>query len=157
MRADPFTMQERPAVQIFLLQPVPEETLMPVLWGLEEEGIPAETQEAPNGTTEAIAKQAADGSPLNVGIGINGMKGEVVLHHRDLPGDSPLFSFGAEEINPSVLRILGVNAARLVKGNPLLFQDTSLPDKPIDNPNQSPQGELESLIARVLMEILEKR
>jgi len=157
MNVDISTMGERPAVWIFIIQPIPDETITPILWGLEEEGIPAELREVPRGPTEILAKQAADGSPLNVGIGINGMEGEVVLHHRDLPGDSPLFSFGAEEINPSVLRALGVNAARLVKGNRLLFRDTSLPDKLVGNPNQSPQGELESLIARVVMEMLEER
>ena len=36
------TMDQRPAVWLFVLQPVPEETIMPILWGLEEEGIPAE-------------------------------------------------------------------------------------------------------------------
>jgi hypothetical protein len=155
--ADPFTKQERPTVRIALLGSVPEEMLRPILWGLEEEGIPAETREAVDGSTRLVAKQAADGSPLNVGIGINGAHGEVVLHHRDLHGDSPLFSFSSEEMNPSVLRILGVNAARLVKGNPLLFQDTS-PNEGSDDPSdQAAQSELETLIAKVLMETLEKR
>ena len=36
-----------------------------------------------------MAKQAADGSTLNVGIGINGHEEKAVLHHRDLPKERP--------------------------------------------------------------------
>ena len=150
------TMDQRPAVWFFVLQPVPDETIMPIFWGLEEEGIPAEVREAPTGSTKILAKQAADGSPLNVGIGINGTEGEVVLHHRDLPNDAPLSSLGAMDLNPMALRILGVNAARLVKGEPLVFQNRSVADTDVQNPNQSAQGQLEELIARVLTEMLDE-
>ena len=153
-----FSMRDkRPAVWIFVLQPVPEETIMPILWGLEEEGIPTEQRDAAGGSAEILAKEAADGSPLNVGIGIHGTEGEVVLHHRDLPGDAPLFSFGAMDLNPTMLRILGMNAARLVKGDPLVFEgNQSLVDADVLNFNQMQQDRLENLIAGVLMEILEK-
>lgn len=149
------TTDQRPAVWLFVLQPVPEETIMPILWGLEEEGIPAELREETSGTAEILAKQAADASPLNVGIGISGNEMEVVLHHRDLRVEAPLFSLGPMDLNPTVLRILGVNAARLFKREPLVFEDRLLIDTDAQNPDQSEQGELEELIARVFKEILE--
>jgi hypothetical protein len=109
---------EKPAVHIFLTPPIPEEMISAILWGLEEEGIPASLQEKESGKAVALAKAAANGSMLNVGIGMN--KTEVVLHHRDLPLEGPLFSLGTKELIQTRLRILGANAARLVKGNPLI-------------------------------------
>jgi len=50
----------------------------------------------------------------------------VVVHHRDLPLDSPLFLLGAEKLTQANLRCLGANAARLVKGNPLVLNDDLL-------------------------------
>ncbi len=157
MNVSSSTTDQGPAVWLFVLEPVPEETIMPILWGLEEEGIPAELREAPSGPAKILAKQAADGSPLNVGIGINGNESEVVLHHRDLRDEAPLFSLGPMDLNPTILRNLGVNAARLFKGEPLVFQDRSLNDTDAQNPDQSKQGQLEVLIARVLTEMLAER
>ena len=115
---------EMPAVGIFITPPISRDTVNYILWGLEEEGIPAELKEM-EGESAAVllSKLAADSSSLNVGIGMD--KSEVVLHHRDLPREKPLFSLGAEELNRTNLRCLGANAARLVKGNPLIFQDDS--------------------------------
>ncbi|MCK4751622.1 MAG: glycerol dehydratase reactivase beta/small subunit family protein [Bacteroidales bacterium] len=114
---------EMPAVRIFITPRVSREIVNYILWGLEEEGIPAELKEM-EGESAAVllAKLAADSSSLNVGIGID--KAEVVLHHRDLHHE-PLFSLGAEVLNRRNLRCLGANAARLFKGNPLIFQDGS--------------------------------
>jgi hypothetical protein len=152
---------KKPAVWIFTVHPVSEETIEPILWGLEEEGIPAELRAAPEEsveTVETVAKRAADGSPLNVGIGIGGIERIAVLHHRDLPRERPLFSLGAVEIQPMCLRRLGVNAARLVKGEPLVFQEEPLSvaetQRPVE-PSCGELGELASLIARVVMELLD--
>lgn len=115
---------EMPAVRIFMAPPVSREFINYILWGLEEEGIPAELKEM-EGESSAVllAKLAADSASLNVGIGID--KAKVVLHHRDLLQENPLFSLGAEELNRTNLRCLGANAARLFKGNPLIFEDGS--------------------------------
>jgi hypothetical protein len=119
----PYPVDEKKvAVRVLARQPVPEEIMAPILWGLEEEGIPVEFGEAASGSAEALAKEAADGSPLNVGIGIDLIEQVVVLHHRDLPVGKPLISLGFGEFQPLRLRQLGVNAARLVKGNPLAFK-----------------------------------
>lgn len=121
----PVLPPDRPVVLIFSSGAVSVETLEPILWGLEEEGIPALQREVAGGAVELIAKQAADLSPLGVGIGIGIEKDAetVVLHHRDLPAGRPLFRIGEEAERVEKLRILGMNAARLVKGEPLVFYD----------------------------------
>jgi hypothetical protein len=107
------------AVWIVGTDPLPDTLLRPILWGLEEEGIPADTRSPAAGTAAEMARLAADGSPLNVGIGVSGSERAVALHHRDLADAEPLFVLRAAELEPALLRRLGANAARLVKGNPL--------------------------------------
>ena len=65
-----------------------EREIQPILWGLEEEGIPAEVEKAASGEAVVLAKQAAHMSALNVGIAVDGVQGEIVLHHRDLAGST---------------------------------------------------------------------
>ena len=50
--------EKKIAVRILARQPVPEEIMAPILWGLEEEGIPSEFGEASSESAEALAKQA---------------------------------------------------------------------------------------------------
>jgi len=155
----------RPAVWILVAEPVPEKSMECILWGLEEEGIPAEIREAQAGPIEVIAKQAADGSHLNVGIGIDGNKQVVALHHRDLPVEKPLFSLEAENFQSAQLRRLGANAARLAKGNPLLFQDdhvhrvetepaVQLQQDQLEDSSKLFQEQLGELISRIVTEYL---
>ena len=92
-----------------------------VLEGLEEEGIPAEISPAAAATAAALGKEAAQMSPLNVGIGVNGAEGLIVLHHRDFPRAATLHAY-TQHVTATQLRLLGANAARLVKGEPLIFQ-----------------------------------
>jgi hypothetical protein len=162
------TDSERPAVWIFALQPAPQDAIGSILLGLEEEGIPAEVEELPGGSAEILAKQAADGSRLNVGIGVDGTERHVVLHHRDLPDETPLFTLTAEEYHATHMRRLGGNAARLVKGNPLIFQNDAgghaEPEEAVHpqhtqsaDMNQLDQDQLEELILAVVTEILENQ
>jgi len=110
-------------VIILAVHPAPAEAIAPILWGLEEEGVPAELYEVASGEAEALAKEAAVRSPLNVGIGINLHNLMISLHHRNLPLERPLFTLGSADLQPAHLRLLGKNAARLVKGEPLVLQD----------------------------------
>jgi hypothetical protein len=92
-----------------------------ILCGLEEEGIPFQMQERPQGAAALLAREAARSSSLNVGIGVDSSTYEVALHHRDLADGAPLFTLSREEYqSPVTLRRLGVNAARLVKADPLV-------------------------------------
>lgn len=117
---------ERPAVWIFASRPMPEDAVSVILWGLEEEGIPAELSVVSAASAEALAKEAAAGSPLDVGIGVNGADEVAALHHRDLGSGRPLFSVATSASHAMQLRRLGTNAARLVKGNPLVFHEETL-------------------------------
>ncbi|MBI5014453.1 MAG: glycerol dehydratase reactivase beta/small subunit family protein [Deltaproteobacteria bacterium] len=115
--------EEKPAVWIFACAPVPTGVVSAILWGLEEEGIPAEVREVPPSRAKTLAKQAAVGSRLDVGIGVSGFEKKVVLHHRDLPDSAPLFDLAIEGPGYESLRQVGANAARLVKGDPLAYLD----------------------------------
>ena len=119
---------DRPAIWVLFSRPRQEEVERIVLLGLEEEGIPAEVraseQDEPAGV---LARHAALGSALNVGIGICGADSTVALHHRELPAERPLVELTVRDCNSTDLRRLGANAARLVKGNPLLFPEPGPP------------------------------
>jgi hypothetical protein len=155
------TDQRKPAVSIFIVQPVPDEMIEHVLWGLEEEGIPYEIVTLESGVAEVMAKQAADGSQLNVGIGINCAEEKAVLHHHDLPEEKPLFSVGLKDARALVrLRILGGNAARLVKGEPLIFSDEPLLNararSSLDSSSTEPD-DLVKIITKLVMELLDNK
>ncbi len=88
-------MNTRPAVLILKAQSVQTNRIEPVLWGIEEEGVPYEIRGVvPAEPATELAKKAAQNSALNVGIAMNEV-GEIVLHHRDLPVGMPLFAFSA--------------------------------------------------------------
>ncbi len=159
----PMSEDRRPTVRLLGFRPI-EDKIRPLLWGLEEEGIPAEISEASGEDAVALAKQAAQMSPLNVGIGLNGVNGRVVLHHRDLPEDQPLFTLTTDQATPAQLRLLGMNAARLVKGEPLVFQhDMELKPEDLPQPKWSLDesdersndefNEMADLIARIMLEL----
>lgn len=105
-----------PAVIILHNPLLPDPTLLPeLIYGLEEEEVLFQLR-ASNGGAIELAFQAAQGSVLGVGIGID-KELNIVLHHYRLPPGDPLISlFGASQ---EAARILGNNAARLVKGIPL--------------------------------------
>lgn len=143
----------RPSVLVYAVPPVSEMNLSPLLWGLEEEGIPGEVREFPDAPAETLARQAAEDSALDVGIGLNEMAGVAVLHHRDLLAHAPLFTLKAQDFMVDSLRRLGVNAARLVKRMPLVFNEG-----PKNSPgNQksltlSPK-EFEELVSRIVTQV----
>lgn len=116
----PMSEDRRPSVRI-LASRAANVDLDAVFYGLEEEGIPVDVHEAVRGNAVALAKEAAQMSPLNVGIGVDGREGTLALHHRDLPEDHPLFVFKFNEVGSRELRRLGINAARLVKSEPLVL------------------------------------
>jgi len=147
---------DRPVVWILVTKPASEEAIECILWGLEEEGIPAKVREVQYGSAETIAKQAADSSHLNVGIGVDGNGQVAVLHHRDLPEEKPLFSLGANEFQSAQLRRLGANAARLVKGNPLLFQDDDVHCVETEREDRLQEDQVEKISTRPTQEQLEE-
>jgi hypothetical protein len=142
-------MNRPPAVWIFKGPSVDPDAYQPVLWGLEEEGIPWEIRETSRGELPALARQAAHGSPLDVGIAI-GEGGDVVLHHRDLPAETPLFSLRNQRPKPSQLRRLGMNAARLVKRQPLAMGN----DAPVVAAARHSSGNTQHHMEDIILELL---
>lgn len=86
-----------------------------LLHGIEEEGIPTFVKESKQQSTLQLSYQAALDSTLGVGVGID-QNGQVLLHYTKLDKNQPLFEVNLRD--PYKLRVLGANAARLVKGIP---------------------------------------
>lgn len=152
----PMADDRRPTVRI-LTCGFNGQQLEPILWGLEEDGIPADIQKGPNDGAVALAKQAAHMSPLNVGIGISGIDGKLALHHRDLAADRPLVALDTTIATFAQLRLLGTNAARLVKGEPLLFdceQFFSAEDDRSGKENLATSAYDDALVERIVLDIL---
>jgi hypothetical protein len=151
----PTAESRRPSVRVLALQ-VRSVDLRPVFWGLEEEGIPVEVHEVSQGKAVSLAKEAAHMSPLNVGIGVNGIEGILALHHRDLPAEQPLFVVSLRDVPMQQLRCLGINAARLVQGEPLVLQDEAVfDDQAKDSPDVSAVSNelVEQIVQSVLAEL----
>ena len=79
-----------------------------ILCGIEEEEIPF----------ILIPDRAAKSSKLGVGIGIS--QTEVTLYHEKLDINKPLFKCKLNNLDFN-LRVMGVNGARLIKGNPFII------------------------------------
>ncbi len=87
-----------------------------VCYGLEEEGIPFYYFAGEEKNAEVLAHEAAQGSRLNVGVGI-GVDNNIVLQHKKLDLENPFFK---QKIDYNFqAKIIGSNAARLVKGIPV--------------------------------------
>ena len=92
--------------------------LQDILYGIEEEDVFFLTKSVASDSAMALAARAALESRLEVGIGLDNM-GNIALHYKNMK--EPLFSIkagmgGGEKPE----RSLGTNAARLVKGIPLI-------------------------------------
>ncbi|WP_368251254.1 glycerol dehydratase reactivase beta/small subunit family protein [Enterococcus sp. 2201sp1_2201st1_B8_2201SCRN_220225] len=98
---------------IFVTKMTEDALLTPILYGIEEEGIPYEEVVTTKLTIVEAAYELAVNSPLSVGVVVNNQ--EAVLHYKNLPADEPLFQIG---LSTEELMKLGTNAARLVKGIP---------------------------------------
>jgi predicted SPOUT superfamily RNA methylase MTH1 len=104
-----------------------------LLNGMEEEGVPSFVKEKPDHSSLELGWQAAIESRLGVGIGI-GKDGQIVLHYTKLAQNQPLFTIDMNEASKQ--RVLGTNAARLVKGFPFRSFDefnefVEKPEEPI--------------------------
>lgn len=134
-----------PQVKIFY-HPEVKEILAQVQYGLEEEGVPFSCEEQKE--YYSIAKlgfQAAEESVLGVGVGI-GQDQTLVLHYYRLHSDFPLFLLPGEDYTPLLGRIIGSNAARLVKGEP--FKSLEVQEEP------TTKDDLVKLVTKIVYQIL---
>ncbi|EJP6472288.1 glycerol dehydratase reactivase beta/small subunit family protein [Clostridium botulinum] len=88
-----------------------------LLWGIEEENIPCGVDIKDEKSAEKLAYKAAQDSKLGIGIGI-GNDNRLVITHSKLNFGETLFDVDLER-DVYILRNLGSNAARIVKGVPL--------------------------------------
>ncbi|MEI6858520.1 MAG: glycerol dehydratase reactivase beta/small subunit family protein [Shewanella sp.] len=110
--------ESKPSILISMESAELPEVWQEVLFGIEEEGIPYKLLNESN-TDDVISRaySAAQTSALAVGIACTSNK--MVIHHKNLPEQQPLFNMEASALTDKLaLRDLGNNAARLIKGIP---------------------------------------
>ena len=89
-----------------------------ILCGIEEEEIPFILIPDDGDDVKVLGDKAAKSSKLGVGIGISSNR--VTLYQEKLSIEKPLFecSFNSSDY---ILRAIGTNGARLIKGNPFII------------------------------------
>lgn len=110
------TLQTPPSILLHCHDAVPEASLTPLLLGIEEEGVPVEVHRFAELNPLPLAHGAAIASRLGIGIGV--ALNYVVITTEKLPEQRPYIArfFGADSVDD---RVVGSNAARLVKRIPL--------------------------------------
>lgn len=161
-------IETMPVVWIYSAHPADKAQEKAVKLGLEEEGIPCEVEPVQGDSAHTLATEAARASSLGVGIGLVGKAGEAALHHRDLSGDERLIELGGGDFRFDTLRRLGANAARFVKGVPLmplveeeLPETMELPSCGISSAGTAAQpqtvGEIDlETLTRIVVEVVQK-
>ena len=89
------------------------------IYGIEEEEVPFKIHKEQHKPADTIpaAYDAAVQSVFGIGMGCS--RKSIVIHHHKLIKQNPLFILLSSRCIPKTARILGQNAARLVKGMPL--------------------------------------
>ncbi|MDU4910834.1 glycerol dehydratase reactivase beta/small subunit family protein [Clostridium baratii] len=106
---------EIPCIYLYYEEGLNDESLFnEILWGIEEEGIPFKVESLQVNNSCELSHLGATKSKLVVGIGID-KNGIITLTHNKLEKDKPLFTANLKD-DGTVLRKLGANAGRLVKG-----------------------------------------
>ncbi|WP_026895440.1 glycerol dehydratase reactivase beta/small subunit family protein [Clostridiisalibacter paucivorans] len=122
-------MNNKPTINIYYSNSIKDDSsYTPLIWGIEEEGLPYQCASKDLNNAIELAYNAAESSRLSVGIGIDNT-GDVVLHYQKLDKDKPLFKINIDE-GSDYLRKLGANGARLIKGIPFKsFEDEDIEEK----------------------------
>ena len=110
----------KPTILLYATEHISEDILKPVLYGIEEEGLPV-VIEFHSGTYMTLADLASRNSALSVGIGVDDEA--IVLTYKNIPMHQFIYRLTGYAQYPDSLRTLGVNAARLVKGNPFVSDE----------------------------------
>nr|WP_320148170.1 glycerol dehydratase reactivase beta/small subunit family protein [uncultured Anaeromusa sp.] len=129
-----------------------EAKLREIKAGMEEEGIPWRLTEQETGDAARLAHEAAFASPLGVGVGVSGEG--LCIHYRKLALEEPLFIHPGTG-DPSVWRLFGYNAARLVKGIPFKEKAEEV-GVPADEAEVVAEEDLTSLVAEIVRRMLQE-
>ena len=105
----------KPNVRVLMSPDASPAALRQLTYGMEEEGIPWEESSKQGMDALNLAWEAAQASRLEVGLGLDNQF--VILHYSKLGQDQPLYCVPARQLDK--VRLLGANAARLVKKLPL--------------------------------------
>ena len=89
-----------------------------ILCGVEEEEIPFILIPDDGDDVKVLGDKAAKSSKLGVGIGISSNR--VTLYQEKLSIEKPLFECSLNS-SDYILRAIGTNGARLIKGNPFII------------------------------------
>ena len=89
-----------------------------ILCGIEEEEIPFILIPDDGDDVKVLGDKAAKSSKLGVGIGISSNR--VTLYQEKLRIEKPLFECSLNS-SDYILRAIGTNGARLIKGNPFII------------------------------------
>lgn len=113
--------KEKVGISIFYNSKIDiDQKLSNILWGIEEEEIPYILVPKDENDANILGYEASRESKLGVGIGIS--EKEVTLYQEKLEKDRPLFKYNVDS-DVSILRAVGVNGARLIKGNPFIIPE----------------------------------
>ncbi|WP_291258748.1 glycerol dehydratase reactivase beta/small subunit family protein [Fusobacterium sp.] len=113
--------KEKIGINIFYFSGIEiDERLSNILWGIEEEDIPFILKSYDEADAKILGYNGAKESKLQVGIGIG--REEITLYHEKLKLEKPLFKYDIHS-NNDILRALGINGARLIKGNPFIIPE----------------------------------
>ncbi|AOT72713.1 glycerol dehydratase reactivase beta/small subunit family protein [Geosporobacter ferrireducens] len=142
--------KEKPSIYVYYSSCIDDlSAFHHLIWGIEEEGLPYRMMPQPENTSLKLSYMAAESSSLSVGLGI-GSDGLIILHYGKLPFEMPLFQI-PHTSSVSVMRAVGANAARLVKGIPFKSVD-SIRDIGVPDP-ECTEMDVESIIVKVLEEL----
>ena len=89
-----------------------------ILCGIEEEEIPFILIPDDGDDVKVLGDKAAKSSKLGVGIGISSNR--VTLYQEKLSIEKPLFECSLNS-SDYILRAIGTNGSRLIKGNPFII------------------------------------
>ena len=107
---------ERPTINLAVHEGIGDEQLTQVLLGIEEEGVPSRVDRLSELNPLVLAHRAAISSRLGIGLGI--ALDYVVITTEKLPEQRPYLAHFLGR-SAQADRIIGSNAARLVKRLPL--------------------------------------
>jgi hypothetical protein len=106
---------EKPSIYIYYSSEIKDISIFNnLLFGIEEEGIPYEIKGQKEYDSLELSYKAAQDSRLAVGIGIH-KSGKITMTFNKLKKGEPLFVTNLAS-GENILRNLGSNAGRLVKG-----------------------------------------
>lgn len=133
---------QKPSVNIGVQKEYEKNSLFRNLcYGLEEEGIPFQYFISEDSDIHKLANDAANESRLNVGLSI-GDQNNIIIQHKKLDIDQPFIEKRIDEDFQA--KIMGSNAARLVKGIPIKdipledeYSRNSIPDQKRANTNKT--------------------